>query len=45
MTDRIQLELSGSEELHKAVSVFQERLTGENLGDGGPGGGTPKPSR
>jgi isoleucyl-tRNA synthetase len=34
VTDRIELEISGSEELRRAVEAFQERLTGETLADG-----------
>jgi isoleucyl-tRNA synthetase len=34
VTDRIELELAGSEELRGAVAAFQERLTGETLADG-----------
>ena len=34
VTDRIRLELSGSEELRLAVEAFQGRLTGETLADG-----------
>jgi isoleucyl-tRNA synthetase len=34
VTDRIRLELHGSEELRAAVTAFQERLTGETLADG-----------
>jgi isoleucyl-tRNA synthetase len=34
VTDRIRLELSGSEELRRAIEAFQERLTGETLADG-----------
>jgi isoleucyl-tRNA synthetase len=34
VTDRIELEISGSEELRRAVEAFQERLTGETLAEG-----------
>jgi len=34
VTDRIELQISGSEELRQAVEIFQERLTGETLADG-----------
>jgi isoleucyl-tRNA synthetase len=33
VTDRIRLELSGSEQLLQAIEAFQERLTGETLAD------------
>jgi isoleucyl-tRNA synthetase len=34
VTDRIELEISGSEELRRAIEAFRERLTGETLADG-----------